>query len=337
MSEARFTVTFAGPLVTLQDIGRRGHMRYGVAASGPMDPLAFEAAHMALGNKGQHSAIEVSLGGVILRCTAGAITVAITGGDFTVEHAGRTVRSWTVMTVQKGDRLAIRAGSAGSWAYLAFAGELMAPTWLGSAATHSPSGFGGGALCAGKQLHLREAALRDDRLGDIAPPEAAATGPLRCVIGPQDHHFTPEAIDRFLAAPFTVSQAYDRMGMRLEGPRLALNDALSIPSEPIVRGSVQVSGDGVPTVLMADHQTTGGYPKIATVISPDLPKLAQHRAGDSVRFSAISSDEAIALARRYAIGKATYLTQIATPRGTLEERLMRENLNHGWAAEPPLP
>jgi allophanate hydrolase len=119
------------------------------------------------------------------------------------------------------------------------------------------------------------------------------------------------------------------MGMRLNGPALALDGALSIPSEPIVCGSVQVSGDGVPTVLLADHQTTGGYPKIATVISCDTDSLAQSRAGQSVRFKSISSQQAVSETRTFLTKKAQYLEQISVARGSLEQRLMRENLIHG--------
>lgn len=340
MAEAQFSVSFAGPLVTIQDAGRVGHMRYGVTTSGPMDRLAFEAAQAALGNPLTNSVIEVSLGGLILTCTQGSITLAITGAEFSVEHAGQSYRSWTVLTVQKGDRLSIRAGRTGSWAYLAFAGELTSNTWLNSSATHSMSGFGGGRLSAGQTLHIKNAAVREDRLGDIAQPDFALSGPIRTVIGPQDHHFTPDAITLFHSSNFVVSQSYDRMGMRLEGAELTLKDALSIPSEPILRGSVQVSGDGVPTVLLADHQTTGGYPKIATVLSCETDRLAQYRAGQRLRFSAVTHEEAVTLARHYLTRKADYLAQIAIPRGTLQERLMRENLIHAWSGEdidPPAP
>ena len=143
MSDAEFAVSFAGPLVTFQDGGRPGNLRYGVSASGPMDRLAFEAAHAALGKPSAQTAIEISLGGLILQCKSGAVTVAITGGDFVVEHAGTKAGSWTILTIQKGERLTIRAGKSGSWAYLAFAGEVQTKEWLGSRATHSTSGFGG--------------------------------------------------------------------------------------------------------------------------------------------------------------------------------------------------
>jgi len=329
MAEAAFTVGFAGPLVTVQDAGRPGHMRFGVPASGPMDRLAFDAANAALGNDSGQTAIEISLGGLILQCTQGPVTVAIAGGDFTVQLGSQKTRSWTVLTVQKGERLSITAGQAGSWAYLAVAGRIMAPAWLGGQATHSTSGFGGGALQTGQTITLFDASVREDRLGDIHQPDFQASGPIRVVTGPQDQHFAPETVARFLSDSFTVSDAYDRMGMRLKGPELPLTGALSIPSEPIVRGSVQVSGDGVPTVLLADHQTTGGYPKIATVISPDIDRLAQYRAGQSLRCVAITSAQAVAEARSHALSKADYLAEVSVARGTLAQRLMRENLNHG--------
>ncbi|MGJ8589019.1 MAG: biotin-dependent carboxyltransferase family protein [Yoonia sp.] len=331
MASAKFSVSFAGPLVTFQDAGRPGNMRYGVAASGPMDRLAFAAAHAALGNKPGGSAIEISLGGLMLQCTEGAVTVAIAGGDFVVEHAGQKTSSWTILTVRKGEKLAIRAGKAGSWAYLAFAGDLASETWLGSQATHASSGFGGGVIQGGQTLVVADAAVREERVGEIAHPEFLSDAAMRVVLGPQDQYFTATAMEHLLNEQFTVSDAYDRMGMRLNGPALEMERALSIPSEPIVRGSIQVSGDGVPTVLLADHQTTGGYPKIATVISCDTDRLTQLRAGQKIRFVSVSTQQAIDAARDYAQQKAQYLAQISIARGTLAQRLMRENLIHGWA------
>lgn len=331
MASAKFSVSFAGPLVTMQDAGRPGNMRYGVAASGPMDRLAFDAAHAALGNKPGQNAIEISLGGLMLQCTEGSVSVAITGGDFVVEHAGQKTSSWTILTIRKGEKLAIRAGKAGSWAYLAFAGDLASETWLGSQATHASSGFGGGVVQGGQTLVVADAAVREERAGEIARPEFVSDGAMRVVLGPQEQYFTAAAMEHLLGEPFAVSDAYDRMGMRLNGPTLEMERALSIPSEPIVRGSIQVSGDGVPTVLLADHQTTGGYPKIATVISCDIDRLTQLRAGQKIRFASISTQQAVDAARDYAQRKAQYLAQISIARGTLAQRLMRENLIHAWA------
>tara|TARA_B110000503_G_scaffold130218_1_gene203348 strand:- start:168 stop:1169 length:1002 start_codon:yes stop_codon:yes gene_type:complete len=329
MAEAKLLVSFAGPLVTVQDAGRPGNMRFGVPASGPMDRLSFDAAHAALGNSAGQSVIEISLGGLVLQSNEGDITVAITGGDFVVEHADQKTMSWTILTLRKGERLAIRAGKAGSWAYLAFAGTLKSRNWLGSQATHSTSGFGGGVLQTGQSLVVSDASVRGDRLGEIPRPNFVGGGAIHVVTGPQDQYFAKVALARFTSEAFKVTDAYDRMGMRLNGPTLELDGALSIPSEPIVRGAVQVSGDGIPTVLLADHQTTGGYPKIATVITPDTDRLSQYRAGQTLRFTSISGADAIAESRTFFQEKLRYLEHIAIARGTLEQRLMRENLIHG--------
>jgi allophanate hydrolase len=117
------------------------------------------------------------------------------------------------------------------------------------------------------------------------------------VLGPQDRFFTREAIAALVGAPYRLTDAYDRMGVRLRGPQLVPEGALSIPSEPILRGSIQVAGDGVPAVLLADHQTTGGYPKIATIVSAHLDGFVQLRPHEVVRFHAVTPEEAVGLAR----------------------------------------
>lgn len=330
MGAATLVIRYAGPLVTVQDGGRPGHMRFGVPRSGPMDRLAMNAANVALGNNPDATVIEVSMGGLALECTDGAMSVAIAGGGFDVDHAGHKHPSWTVLQLAAGEKLTIRPGSWGSWAYLAFAGMLQTPSWLGSTATHSQSGFGGGTLQAGMSFAIAEAELRPARGGEIAQPDfRKPTGTAHVVLGPQDHHFQDGAVDALLNNPYRFTEAYDRMGVRLKGPPLPLKAALSIPSEPIVNGSLQVSGDGVPTLLLADHQSTGGYPKIATVVSSDMDGLAQMRAGDAVRFKSVSPEKAVTMAREHAQKAEDYLTQLAMPRLSLTERLLSENLISG--------
>ena len=334
MAEARLRVAFAGPLVSYQDAGRFGQMRYGAAASGPMDRLAHQAAHAALAQGLEGTAIEVSLGGVMLECLSGEVTFAVTGGGFVVDHAGAKGGSWDVRTLRMGEKLAVRAGEWGSWAYLTFAAEVATNRWLGQSATHSMSGFGGGALATGDEVVLRDARVLEAREGPVATPDfARCNGAVQVVMGPQDQHFQDAAISAFCSAAYELTANYDRMGMMLSGPDLALTEALSIPSEPIIRGSVQVAGHGAPTVLLADHQTTGGYPKIATVISPDLDGLTQLRRGDRVRFTPISAAEAVVKARRHAVLVEEYLTGLAAPKLTLMEKLMGGNLSSGVVGE----
>ena len=329
MSDVEFSISFAGPLVTFQDIGRPGNMRYGVSASGPMDIVSFEAANAVLGNDTKQTAIEISLGGLILQCHEGSITLAITGGDFLIEYQGQKISSWTVLTLQKGERLSVRAGKSGSWAYLAFSGKLNVKDWLNSSSTHSTSGFGGGALKTGQKFTLSDASNQENRIGPILKPNFNTNDLIHAVLGPQDQYFMNTAIKIFSDSIFKVSDNYDRMGMQLTGPKLELKRALSIPSEPVVKGSIQVSGDGIPTILLADHQTTGGYPKIATVISSDINRLVQFRSNQSVKFILINSNEALQKARKFLDMKEKYLQKISISKGTLEQRLMSENLIGG--------
>ena len=329
MSDVEFSISFAGPLVTFQDIGRPGNMRYGVSASGPMDIVSFEAANAVLGNDTKQTAIEISLGGLILQCREGSITLAITGGDFLIEYQGQKISSWTVLTLQKGERLSVRAGKSGSWAYLAFSGKLNVKDWLNSSSTHSTSGFGGGVLKTGQKFKLTDASNQENRIGPILKPNFYTNDLIHAVLGPQDQYFMNTAIKIFSNSIFKVSDNYDRMGMQLTGPKLELKSALSIPSEPVVKGSIQVSGDGIPTILLADHQTTGGYPKIATVISSDINRLVQFRSNQSVKFVLINSNEALQKTRKFLDMKEKYLEKLSISRGTLEQRLMSENLIGG--------
>jgi allophanate hydrolase len=196
-----------------------------------------------------------------------------------------------------GSRLAITPGAWGCWSYLVFAGALEARRWLGSRATHAPSGLGGGIVTSGARLVV------DADRGQAQPGDAAwpAVHPrpdrYRLVLGPQDQVFTPWAREALLTAPFTVSRRFDRMGITLEGPRLEIAGPLDMPSEPIMRRAIQVPGQCDPVVLMADHQPTGGYPKNPTLIGADQDSFAQLRPGDIVQFRAVGADEAVAAAR----------------------------------------
>jgi allophanate hydrolase len=340
MAEARLSVRSCGPLVSYQDGGRFGMMRFGVPASGPMDRLAHAAAQAALGRPQGATAIEISMGGLELVCDSGELSFCIAGGGFQVEHAGEAAAPWCVRTLRAGERLSVRPGRWGAWAYLAFLGDLVCPRWAGSASTHSTSGLGGGMLTSGAALVVDNARVAPEREGILPVPDFALARPLaRVVLGPQAAHFGPEAAATLQRESFVVTAAFDRMGMRLAGPPLPLADALSIPSEPVVRGSIQVAGDGVASILQADHQTTGGYPKIATILLSDLDGVAQLRPHDRLRFQAVSAAEGVAQARSHALSVRRYLEDMAVPKGSLAERLMRENLISGVVgssmASPP--
>lgn len=305
-------VRFAGPQVSVQDAGRPGLMRYGVPGSGPMDRLSFAAANLALGNPRGTPAIEVSLGGVQVECVSGAVSFAVAGGGFILDHAGRRRGAWCVATLRAGERLTLRRGPWGSWCYLAFAGGLRAEHWLNSASTHATSGLGGGRIVTGQVLTLPDAALRLECEGDLTcPVQARPRHILRLTAGSQQRFFSAEALAQFAAGPWRTTAAGDRMGVRLSGPAIAPNAPLDMPSEPILRGAVQVAGDGVATVLLADHQTTGGYPKIGTALDCDLDGFAQLRPGDPLAFRPIGAADAVAAARTAARAAALFLQRIA--------------------------
>lgn len=330
MSEARLTVRACGPLVSYQDGGRFGMMRFGVPASGPMDRLAHAAAHAALGQPQDATAIEISTAGLELACESGAVTCCIAGGEFQIRHSGAVARSWCVRTLRAGDVLSVRPGRWGNWAYLAFCGDLICARWAGSSSTHSTSGLGGGRLTGGAAVVVSNPKVSEGREGDLPVPDLSRPRQIaRVVLGPQTAQFVQEATAAFLEGSFVVTSACDRMGMRLAGPALTLSGALSIPSEPIVRGSIQVGGDGVASILLADHQTTGGYPKIATVVSADIDGVSQLRPHDRLSFQSVSAEDGIRVARSHAQSRREYLQMIALPRGSLAERLMRENLISG--------
>ncbi|GHC56597.1 biotin-dependent carboxyltransferase family protein [Neogemmobacter tilapiae] len=286
-----------GPQVTVQDAGRMGLMRFGVPQSGPMDRAAFALAQKAIGGAGAGAGIEVSRGGLLLECREGPVNLALAGGGFAVTAAGVPGDSWQVLTLQTGDRLDIRPGPWGSWCYLVFGGRLQAPSWLGSQATHALSNLGGGTLLAGQELIIEDVAPKVPSRSLTCPVWARPRHVLRAVPGPQERFFPPEALETLFTTPFHLTDAWDRMGLRLRGPALRPIAALQIPSGPVLRGSLQLSGEGTATLLLADHQTTGGYPRLATVVDSDLDGLAQCRPHQTLHFERVTPEEAISLIR----------------------------------------
>lgn len=326
MSRALLRIEHAGPLTTIQDAGRFGHLRHGVTWSGPVESLGFAAAHAALGNAPGGAAIELSHGGIALRCLEGPVRFALAGGDFSASLDGHTLGSWITGVLNPGARLVIRDGAGSNWATLAFAGAIDAPRWLGSAATLALAGLGGGRLAAGDTVTIDPAPVADASSRAIVPPPTD-TGPIRIVPGPQREFFSAETLALLTSGTFTAAPAFDRMGMVLDGPPLPPL-SLTMLSTPVIRGGIQINGAGTATVLLADHQTTAGYPRIATVISADLPRLAQLRPGTPLRFVALSATEAVGIARQAAVERAAWLANVGDTRSLLD-RLLGLNLVDG--------
>lgn len=297
----RLAIVAAGPGVTLQDRGRHGYLRYGITAAGPMDPLAHATANRAAGNPEGATAIEVSSGGITVMAEGGPLGLALASTGFRVALDGQALPPSVALTLEPGRTLAVRAGSSGAWCTLAVCGRIDVAPMLGATATHTRSGLGGldgRALAAGDHLPIVETR------GCVGAPHALVApwldrrpDVIRVVLGPQDDAFAADQIAAFLAGPWTVGGRGDRMACFLEGTPLRHADGHDIVSDGIAMGAIQVPGEGLPIVLMADRQSTGGYPKIATVIGPDLGRLAQAQAGTRLRFSAVSIAEAVAARR----------------------------------------
>ena len=298
MAEALFRVLRAGPLTTVQDGGRLGYAHYGVTEGGPMDCVAHAIGQRVLGNSEDGSALEVDVQGLALDCLAGEVTIAVTGGDFAVKLGQQAENGWIVATIRAGQCLDILPQRWGNWCYVSFAGTIDAPQWLGSRSVNPAVAVSGIPLSAGDTIRVivgAEACIPFRRLP--VPVFARPRPAIHVIPGPQERFFAPQAFARFYGEAFAVSTQYNRMGIRLEGPTLPIAAALDMPSEGIVRGSVQVDGSGTPAVLMADHQTTGGYPKIATVITTDQNRLAQLRPRQLFRFVPTTVARAIGLLR----------------------------------------
>ena len=301
------TVLEPGTLTTVQDAGRVGWGRYGIPPSGPMDAAAFVAANRLVGNPAGAAALEITLTGPVLRAWRDCL-IAVCGAEFELWAGDLAVPTWHAIYLRAGYALHFGRRLNGARAYFAVGGGIDVPLYLGSRATYVKGGFGGfegRALRAGDRLPLGVSARSHPNGGAGArwpiPSRMAtlATPTVRVVLGPQEDHFSAETVDRFVGNCYEVTAAADRMGIRLQGARLDHEGETGIVSDGIVTGSIQIPPNGQPIVMMVDHQTTGGYPKIATVIQADLPLLAQRLPGDEVRFAQVTLDEAQAAYRQY--------------------------------------
>ncbi|WP_424361103.1 biotin-dependent carboxyltransferase family protein [Methylocystis parvus] len=324
---ARLLVRAAGPGVTIQDAGRFGHSRFGVTPAGPMDEAAFIAATRAVG---ADAAIEVSLGGAVFEAEGATLAVAVAGGAFDIRLDGTMLPPAGLFPLEPGARLVMRAGAFGAWCYVAVGAQFDIAKALGSLATHARSGIGPKPLTAGDALPLSD--LMPPPHGShalVAPWLVQDDAPIRVMLGPQDDYFPPGAIATLLSAEWRVGARSDRMAYALEGPRLAHAKGHDIVSDGAAMGAIQVPGSGVPFVLMADRQPTGGYPKIATAIGADLGRLAQLRPGETLRFRAV--DWAEAVAARGALKNKMAAGAIVTPLAAelSSEKLLAVNLIGG--------
>lgn len=285
---------------SIQDIGRRGARRIGFPRSGAMDLLALATANVLVGNNVDCAAIELLLGGVTLKAVGGPVRVALAGAEFPLELDAKPVPSHQSFLVNSGQRLRVGPARRGVCGILAIEGGLDTPKVLGSASLHPRSrtgGLFGRFLQAGDRIPVRgQAGVRDEFRLPIT--ELELHRPIRITLGPQAELFSLRAIERFRQEEFKVSQNCDRMAYRLSGPAIRPRRSDAMVSDGIFEGSIQMTAAGQPIVMLADHQTIGGYPKIAAVVSPDIRVLANRRPGDSIRWSLVTVAEAQTALRR---------------------------------------
>lgn len=286
-----------GLLTTVQDLGRWGHQAIGVPVAGPMDTVSHRLANLLVGNASDAAALEVTLIGPELVFDV-ASTIAICGADFDVTVNGQPVSGGCSMAVDAGAVLHFGRRRAGARAYLAVAGGVQVPPVLGSRATHLVSGmggYGGRALAAGDWLPIVQASKPGAvRRGTAFTLPAGNRARLRVLPGPQVEWFEPAALQTLTSVSFRISPRSNRMGYRLEGPPLARLRNDEPISEPLAFGALQIPPAGEPILLMADRQTAGGYPKLASVIAADLPLAGQLAPGDFVEFAICSRAESAA-------------------------------------------
>lgn len=272
-----------GLLTTVQDLGRPGWAHVGVSASGAADALSLRAGNLLVGNAENAAALEMTLAGGRFGVDRNCV-VALTGAEFEA-----SIPSWQAVSVRAGDEVRIGRARSGARAYLCVRGGLAVPSVLGSASTHLATrmgGYEGRALRAGDVLTLGDAEVRHPRPGAVSPPVSA--GPLRVTRGLQADLFHEAA---FYAAPYRVTEESSRMGLKLAGAALKA-DAGHMLTEGVTNGAIQAPPAGQPIILSVEHQTTGGYPKIANVIAADLWRVGQLRPRDNVQFEAMSLADA---------------------------------------------
>lgn len=292
-----FKVIKTGLMTTFQDLGRFGYQKFGVVTSGAMDPFALQVANLLVGNRRSEAGMEMTMMGPELTVLS-PVTAAISGADLNPQVNGEPAPMWKSFQLKEGDRLAFTKPRAGLRAYLCVSGGFDVPVVMGSKSTYVKAGIGKtiekeDTIHGGQMIDRAGIGLAYSEI-----PTYEKEIEVRVVKGPHADRFTDEGLETFFHETHTVSPQSDRMGYRLQSPTITHRNGADIWSDAIPFGGVQVPANGQPIILMADRQTTGGYTRIATVISVDLPKIAQLIPGGKIRFREIDIDEAQALYRK---------------------------------------
>ncbi|SDE30109.1 biotin-dependent carboxyltransferase family protein [Sporomusa acidovorans] len=293
------TVIQQGFFTTVQDEGRWGYQAYGLPTAGMMDRQAGRTANLLAGNALQAAVLEMTSMGAAFRFDEEQL-VAVAGADMQVKVNGVSVPNWSAFVVPKNGEVRFAAAVTGYRAYMAVRGGVDVPLVLGSRSTCVKAGIGGyqgRTLRQGDVLAVGQAGEEAGRARTLPHEYVPAYGgkvSVRVILGPQQDMFADEAIATFFTKAYTVTKQADRIGYRLTGPRILPVSTADIISDAVYQGAVQIATNGMPFIMMADHQTTGGFAKIGYVLRSDLPKVAQTKTGDSIRFCRVSEAEAIA-------------------------------------------
>ncbi|WZL72221.1 biotin-dependent carboxyltransferase family protein [Clostridiaceae bacterium 35-E11] len=296
---AMFKIIHPGFLTLVQDQGRYGYQQFGVPVSGVMDSYAQRVANILVGNDEGEGVLELTMLGPQIEFESDMI-IAITGGNLSPSLNGAAIPMWQSIYVKQGERLIFQGMKSGCRSYIAFAGGIDVPKVMGSKSTYTKGkigGYEGRPLKAGDRLQIgvaKEAliSLKGRTVADKYIPQYTNDFEVRVILGPQDQYFTSKGIETFLSNKYVVTNECDRMGFRLDGEVIEHMNGGDIISDGIAFGAIQIPGHGKPIIMMADRQTTGGYTKIANVISADLYKIAQAKPGDQIAFQAVTVQEA---------------------------------------------
>ena len=291
-----------GILTTIQDSGRSGYRRLGINPNGAMDTVAARIANVLAGNAKSEAVIETHFPACEIQFKS-QTSFAIAGADFDSELNGSPIRNWSSATASNGDLLRFKGVRFGARSYVAVAGGLVVDQWLGSSSTNLIAGAGGlngRPLQTGDSIDTNQAAHHAMHVaGPSVIPRYSRFPTVRIVVGNEFDFLTATSERSFLNEGFSLTNDCNRMGFRLSGPPLYLLHKREMISAPVTFGTIQLLPDGQLIVLMADHQTAGGYPRIGNVISTDLPLLAQCQPGDGVSFALVTIDEAERLAEQF--------------------------------------
>lgn len=297
----KMTILVPGPLSTIQDEGRFGAMGKGFSPGGAMDTVSMKLANLLVGNAPGVGVIEMTMLGITARFDCDSV-IALTGADMSARLNQNPIERYLSVSVHPGDTLSMGAAKSGMRAYLAVAGGFDLPVVMGSQSTNlkcALGGFEGRKLQKGDELPLSQS-MSTSLLGMrqlSIPGDYPDIMTLRVLLGPQGDAFTQQGIATFLDSEYTVTDKADRMGIRLSGEKIESKSGVDIISDGIAAGSVQIPASGTPIIMMADRQTTGGYAKIATVISADLSRAGQAPPGTRIRFAQVTEQEAVRLRR----------------------------------------